>query len=261
MAKYVLADGDTAAVFLAGFNNNSDQAYAPVTGVSGGQTIIGSTLTNEDLNLKSNAADTTTGSVNVLDSLDASSKTVGALTVAGGLAVAKKIYGGATTVDSLTVGSLAGVLKGTAGAVGAATAGADFAVGSTGLAGGQTVAGSTLTTENLTLRANAADTTTGAVIVSSSKEATSKTDGSVQMAGGLAVAKKIYAADAILDTVTAVGGFGCNTKTPQTAAASGGALAAYGTGAFGLDSGENMAALHALVVAIRAALVANGIMS
>lgn len=31
--------------------------------------------------------------------------------------------------------------------------------------------------------------------------------------------------------------------------------------AFGLDSGANMSALHAMVVAIRAALVANGIMS
>lgn len=43
--------------------------------------------------------------------------------------------------------------------------------------------------------------------------------------------------------------------------ASGGALAAYDTGANGLDTAENMSALHALVVAMRAALVANGIMS
>jgi hypothetical protein len=38
-------------------------------------------------------------------------------------------------------------------------------------------------------------------------------------------------------------------------------LAAYVTGAFGLDSDAHMSALHALVVKIRAALVANGIMS
>jgi hypothetical protein len=62
-------------------------------------------------------------------------------------------------------------------------------------------------------------------------------------------------------TGTITGAFGCNTKTAQTAYASGGALAAYGAGANGLDSGANMAALHALVVSIRAALVANGIMS
>jgi hypothetical protein len=58
-----------------------------------------------------------------------------------------------------------------------------------------------------------------------------------------------------------VGGFGCNGVTPQMAYASGGALAAYGAGANGLDSGANMSALHALVVKIRATLVANGIMS
>ena len=56
-------------------------------------------------------------------------------------------------------------------------------------------------------------------------------------------------------------GFGCNGTTPQTAYASGGALASYTTGAFGLDSDAHMSALHALVVKIRAALVANGIMS
>ncbi len=56
-------------------------------------------------------------------------------------------------------------------------------------------------------------------------------------------------------------GFGCNGKIPQTAYASGGALAAYATGAFGLDSDAHMSALHAMVVSIRAALVANGIMS
>jgi len=62
-------------------------------------------------------------------------------------------------------------------------------------------------------------------------------------------------------TGTITGAFGCNSKTAQTAYASGGALAAYGTGSYGLDSAANMSALHALVVKIRAALVANGIMS
>jgi len=56
-------------------------------------------------------------------------------------------------------------------------------------------------------------------------------------------------------------GFGCNTKAAQTAYASGGALAAYGAGANGFDSGANASALHAMVVSIRAALVANGILS
>jgi len=62
-------------------------------------------------------------------------------------------------------------------------------------------------------------------------------------------------------TLAVTGGFGCNAAAAQTAYASGGALAAYTTGAFGLDSDANMTALHALVVAMRAALVANGILS
>jgi len=62
-------------------------------------------------------------------------------------------------------------------------------------------------------------------------------------------------------TVKSVGAFACNNSTPQTPAASGGALNAYGAGANGLDTGSNMSSLYALVVAIRAALVANGIMS
>lgn len=68
--------------------------------------------------------------------------------------------------------------------------------------------------------------------------------------------------EAILPGTVKVGGaFGCNTKAVQTAYASGGALNAYGAGANGFDTAGNASALHALVVSIRAALVANGIMS
>ena len=61
--------------------------------------------------------------------------------------------------------------------------------------------------------------------------------------------------------LTVVGGFGCNGQAPQAAYASGGALAAYGAGTNGFDTGPHASALYAMVVAIRAALVANGIMS
>lgn len=57
------------------------------------------------------------------------------------------------------------------------------------------------------------------------------------------------------------GKFGCNGAAAQAAYASGGALAAYGAGAFGFDSDAHASALYAMVVSIRAALVANGIMS
>lgn len=62
-------------------------------------------------------------------------------------------------------------------------------------------------------------------------------------------------------TGTITGAFGCNGATAQTAYASGGALAAYSTGDFGFDTEAHASALYAMVVAIRAALVANGIMS
>lgn len=55
------------------------------------------------------------------------------------------------------------------------------------------------------------------------------------------------------------GAFSCNGATPQTPAVFGAALAAYGTGVFGLDSNANMQALYNKVVAIDAALKANGI--
>ena len=61
--------------------------------------------------------------------------------------------------------------------------------------------------------------------------------------------------------VTIAAGLGCNGKSAQTAYASGGALAAYGTGAYGFDTAAHASALYAMVVSIRAALVANGIMS
>lgn len=62
-------------------------------------------------------------------------------------------------------------------------------------------------------------------------------------------------------SATVTGAFGCNAATAQTAYASGGALAGYVTGAFGLDSDAHMQAMFDLVVKLRAALVANGIMS
>jgi len=62
-------------------------------------------------------------------------------------------------------------------------------------------------------------------------------------------------------TATVAGAFGCNGAAAQAAYASGGALAAYSTGAFGFDSDAHASELHAMVVKLRAALVANGIMS
>lgn len=89
----------------------------------------------------------------------------------------------------------------------------------------------------------------------------------VKVVGDFTVgANKLTVASATGNTVVAgtgtiTGAFGCNAATAQTAYASGGALASYVTGAFGLDSDAHMQAMFDLVVKLRAALVANGIMS
>lgn len=127
---------------------------------------------------------------------------IGTTSVALNRASAALVLTGITSIDgssASTTGNAATVTNG----VYTTGAGSVYAVGSVGLAGGQTIAGSTLTLENLTLRANAADLTTGQVNVTSSKEATNTTTASVAIAGGLAVAKRVYALDmTVTNTIT-----------------------------------------------------------
>lgn len=63
-----------------------------ITGKSGGQTIYGSTLTTEGLNIQANIADDTTGAISILTSTASSGYTNGALIVAGGVGIAKDLY-------------------------------------------------------------------------------------------------------------------------------------------------------------------------
>lgn len=63
---------------------------------------------------------------------------------------------------------------------------------STGLAGGQTIYGGTLTTQGLTIRANAADTTTGTVAVTTSTASTTTATGAFTVAGGVGIAGALY---------------------------------------------------------------------
>lgn len=89
-------------------------------------------------------------------------------------------------------------------------------------------------------------------------------DGAVTGTGG-AVAAQVPLGDlsSILDdgSLALTGGFGCNGATAQASADAGAALAAFADGTHGLDSEAHMTALFNLVVAMRDALVANGIMS
>ena len=79
--------------------------------------------------------------------------------------------------------------------------------------------------------------------------------------GSAAVTQLAVGSASALVGSTTVGAFGCNSASAQTAAASGGALAAYSSGTNGFDTAGHAQALYNLVVAMRAALVANGIMS
>jgi hypothetical protein len=135
--------------------------------------------------------------------------TVTAVSVASANGFAGSSSGGATPALTLTT-TITGVLKGNGTAISAATAGSDYAVGSTGLSGGQTIAGGTLTTQNLTLRANAADTTTGAVAITTSTASTTTTTGALTVAGGLGVAGAI---NALSVTATGVMQSGANSGT------------------------------------------------
>ena len=85
------------------------------TGLAGGQTIAGGTLTTQNLTLRANAADTTTGSVAITTSTASTTKTTGALTIAGGLGVAGAIFSNDLTVTNKITGSISGNADGSAG--------------------------------------------------------------------------------------------------------------------------------------------------
>ena len=72
----------------------------------------------------------------------------------------------------------------------------------TGKAGGNTFYGGTLTTQSLTLRPNAADSTTGQIIIGSTLTSSSKTTGSLKVLGGMGVAGPSFLAALTCDSLT-----------------------------------------------------------
>jgi len=205
---------------LTGLADDDHLQYTLLAGRSGGQTVAGSTLTTENLTLRANAADLTTGTVNVTTTVESTGTSSGCLTLDGGLGVAKRINGAGQAQGDLLLGSASNTMErlalGGSGTVLAsngttATWASSVALDHGGLnglgdddhtqyallsgrSGGQSLVGSTLTTENLTLRANAADLTTGTVNVTTTVESTGTTSGSVTLDGGLGVAKRINGA-------------------------------------------------------------------
>jgi hypothetical protein len=94
-------------------------------------------------------------------------------------------------------------------------------------------------------------TLTGPTIVgTATTDSTTSTSGAIKTAGGIAAAKAICAGT----------GFGCNGKAPQTAYTATTAVVFNGPGSFGFSSTAQLQDACNLLLAIRTALIANGIM-
>lgn len=94
---------------LTGLGDDDHTQYLLLSGRTGGQTASGGDATTESLTLRANAADITTGSVNILTDVEATNTSTGALTVDGGVGIIKNLhvggagfYTGALTVSNAT---------------------------------------------------------------------------------------------------------------------------------------------------------------
>ena len=102
MAQTTINNGALGSVVRTALNAMFTDLYQILTGKAGGQTLTGGTLTTQRMSLRGNAADLTSGGVDVLDTLDSADSSHGALAVAGGAAIAKALnVGGAVKAASL----------------------------------------------------------------------------------------------------------------------------------------------------------------
>lgn len=282
-----VADGGIAHVFdtvaaytsgkLASFQNNSvekgyvdfEGSYFGHDGIFGGLVTVGETLAVAGVATFAGGLDGviggvtpaagafTTGSftsnVTMGEDATASTRSLSLNTAAGEI----------RRIRFLTAGNQRWNVRANGTAEGGSNAGSDLNIIAYNDAG--SAIGTALTIARSTMAAAFA----GILSTTDATDATSATAAALKSAGGIAAVKgqwiggtsRLVGAVQMDSTLTVTGAFGCNGQAAQTAYASGGALAGYATGAFGLDSDANMSALHALVVAMRAVLVANGIMS
>jgi hypothetical protein len=78
--------------------------YVVPTGVAGGQTIVGGTLTTEGLTIQANGADLTSGTVSIPGTLASTSSTTGSLVVGGGVGIGGALF----TAGNATIGNASG---------------------------------------------------------------------------------------------------------------------------------------------------------
>lgn len=150
-----------------------------------------------------------------------------------------------------------GTLAGANGGTGVANTSKTITLGGNLATSGAFALTMTLTgTTGVTLPTSGTLATTAGNVATATALANARTIGGVSFDGTV----NITVATAT-GSFTVTGAFGCNGATARTAATIGAALAAYSTGVFGLDSSANMQALYDDVVAIRAALVLNGVLA
>ena len=166
-----------------------------INGTGAGLTIYGGDATTESLTLRANSADTTTGSVSITTSTASTSSSTGALKVSGGVGITGNLHVGGTINVPTSIN---------------------------GTGSGLTIYGGDATTENLTLRANSADTTTGQVYIATTTAASSTSTGALNVTGGVGIVGNLH-----------VGG---TINVPTSINGTGSGLTIYG----GDASGENL---------------------
>jgi hypothetical protein len=168
------------------------------------------------------------GALSVLDTTASTTSETGAIVTAGGLGVAgSSNFGSSVTVDGNTAGGGALLVKSTVAQTGGSLMTVTGAAGQIAL---QVSAGSTKLAERLTVDTGGVLVSAGQVDIATDTEATTATSGSLITAGGLGVAKAIYAGGAlsVLDTTASTTS---ETGAIVTAGGLGVAMAIYTGGA------------------------------
>ena len=90
---------------LTGLGDDDHTQYALLAGRVGGQILSGSNTTGQDLTLRANTANLTTGSVNIITTTESTDQNSGALVIDGGVGIDKNLNvgGNATIEGDLTV--------------------------------------------------------------------------------------------------------------------------------------------------------------
>jgi hypothetical protein len=172
---------------LTGLTADDHTQYALLAGRTGGQILTGGTAASNVLTLRS-TTNATKGSVLIDETTVSTSTTTGALRVAGGIGVSDAVYSGNGLYDSGNrVFSIAGSNLSNSGST-------INVVNNPSFSGIVNISNNTSSTSNTTGALNVV----GGISSSNTTDATSVTNGgSLTLAGGAAIAKKVFIGDTI----------------------------------------------------------------